>query len=72
MVLGMRAMLAILAGGSNRDASEYYGQNIEAVEMKDERLVLLLSNGKKISIFDNGQDCCESRYMTTMTIYSHW
>ena len=65
MVLGMRAMLAILAGGSNRDASEYYGQNIEAVEMKDERLVLLLSNGKKISIFDNGQDCCESRYMTT-------
>lgn len=45
--------------------SEYYGQKITAAEMKDERLRLTLESGKQIEIWDNGQDCCESRYMRT-------
>lgn len=63
---GIGAMLHYLGGGSKHSADEYYGQKIMAVEMKDERLRIGLSpSGKTIEIWDNGQSCCESRYMTT-------
>ena len=33
--------------------------------MEDDRLRITFADGKAISIWDNGQSCCESRYMTT-------
>lgn len=33
--------------------------------MGDERLKIEFEDGSKIAIWDNGQSCCESRYMTT-------
>ena len=33
--------------------------------MSEKRLTLALSGGKTIEIWDNGQSCCESRYMRT-------
>lgn len=63
---GMGAMIHYLSGGSKHDPSEYYGQKITSAEIKDDALILGLSpSGKTISIWDNGQSCCESRYMRT-------
>lgn len=63
--LGIGAMIHVLRGGSEHLPDEYTGQKIIAAEMNDERLRLKLGSGKTIEIWDNGQSCCESRYMTT-------
>lgn len=64
--LGLGAMLHYLGGGSEHSASEYYGQKITLAEIADNRLRLALSpSGKTIEIWDDGQSCCEARYMTT-------
>lgn len=62
---GIGVMLHYLSGGSEHNPDEYYGNKILEVKMADEKLTLKLSNDKVIYIWDNGQSCCESRYMTT-------
>lgn len=64
-MLGIGAMLHVLGGGSDHSAEEYYGQTITAADINDNRLQLSLSGGKTIEIWDNGQSCCEDRYMAT-------
>ena len=61
--LGIGAMLHQLGGGSEHSASEYAGRTITALKLDDNRLKIDFSDGKKIEIWDNGQSCCESRYM---------
>lgn len=41
------------------------GKTITAVEMDEKKIKLTFDDGKRIEIFDNGQSCCESRYMKT-------
>lgn len=65
MSLGLGAMIHGLSGGSQHDPNEYIGRTITAVEMADEKLRLTFSDGVKIDIFDDGQSCCETRYMRT-------
>lgn len=62
---GIGAMIHALSGGSQQDPAKYVGRKITAAEMKNERLSLTFEDGSKIAIWDNGQSCCESRYMTT-------
>ena len=62
---GIGAMLHYLSGGSPKSASDYYGRKIVSAALYDNALTLGLDNGKKIKIWDNGQSCCESRYMRT-------
>jgi hypothetical protein len=62
---GLGAMLHRLSGGSEHNADEFYGRKITAVEMSDEKLNITFEYDVKISIWDNGQSCCESRYMST-------
>jgi hypothetical protein len=75
---GIGAMLHMLGGGSQRSAEEFYGRKIVGAEMvkADEKssrydekgtdgLILAFDDGQKIRIWDNGQSCCESRYMAT-------
>lgn len=62
---GIGAMLHYLGGGSANDPAKYYGRTVVSVVMDDERLKLGLDDGKTISIWDNGQSCCENRYMRT-------
>lgn len=64
-MLGIGAMLHVLGGGSEHSATEYYGRKIISAKMDDDRLTLGLCNGKTIQIWDDGQSCCESRYMRT-------
>ena len=66
---GVGANLHYLGGGSEHDPSEYYGQKIISAELlkdgsSEDRLRLGLGDGRVIDIWDDGQSCCESRYMT--------
>ena len=63
--LGVGAMIHMLAGGSPHAPSKYAGLTITAADFSSEALLLSFSNGQRIKIFDDGQSCCESRYMTT-------
>jgi len=70
-------MLHVIGGGSEHSAAEFYGRRIVAARMvdatkaSDERhdgadgLILTFADGCVIRIWDNGQSCCENRYMTT-------
>jgi len=73
--IGLGAMIHHLCGGSEHSATEYYGRTICGAEIVDNRLRLTLDGGKKIEVWDNGQSCCESRYMRTdkgfITITNH-
>lgn len=64
-MFGLGVMIHHLAGGSEHAPSAYTGQTILAAEMDEYYLTLQLSGGKTIQIWDDGQSCCENRYMST-------
>ena len=41
------------------------GKKIMGIELKDDRLTLLFGSHGRLVISDEGQSCCERRYMTT-------
>lgn len=55
----------MLSGGSGKDPKEYFGRKIVDADFSDDSLVLTFEDGVKIKIFDDGQSCCEARYMRT-------
>lgn len=65
MSMGMGAMIHTLGGGSPKNAEDYYGRKIKSVKLKDNKILIKFSDGVNIKIWDDGQSCCESRYMTT-------
>lgn len=69
---GIGAMIHSLTGGSPRSASDYYGLIITSAKIVEftkgrdgsvNELHLGFEDGTKIRIFDDGQSCCERRYM---------
>lgn len=58
-------MSRYICAGSPHPAAEYVGRKIVAAEMNDERFLITFEDGKRIAIWDNGQSCCEHRYMRT-------
>lgn len=64
-MLGIGAMLHHLGGGSQHNPDEFYGRTVTSAELTDDRLKLALDDGRKIEIWDNGQSCCEHRWMST-------
>ena len=62
---GIGAMLHALSGGSEQDPAKYYGRVIKAAQFTETELALEFMDGTTIKIFDDGQSCCESRYMRT-------
>ncbi len=64
---GIGSMLHELGGGTENSASKYYGKIIKDAtfeSMGDGRFYLEFEDGVKIKIYDDGQSCCENRYMT--------
>ena len=64
---GIRVMLGYLAGNES-SVNAFTGavnKTISALELKDDELHFTFSDGTKIKLFDDGQSCCEHRYMTT-------
>ena len=62
--LGMGVMIWALGGGSPKSADDYYGRTVTSADINDERLLMTFDDGVTIKIWDNGQSCCESRYIT--------
>jgi len=65
MQMGIGAMLHYLSGGSENSAEKYYGKKIKDAKIDDNRLRLTFEDGVSIDVWDDGQSCCESRYMST-------
>lgn len=65
---GIGAMLHYLSGGSDHEAKEYAGREIVAARLNQdaspERVEVTFMDGVTIHILDEGQSCCESRYIT--------
>ena len=43
---------------------KYYGRRIIAAEINDECLIIVFEDGVKIKLWDDGQSCCEHRFIT--------
>ena len=65
--LGVGVMFGILGGNEETVTSIQSSLNktIEKVELDDEQLFISFIDGSELVIWDGGQSCCESRYMTT-------
>ncbi|MGJ0510243.1 MAG: DUF7448 domain-containing protein [Methylocystis sp.] len=63
--LGFGVMLGML-GGNEKSVKAYKraeGQTITALALRDDALHFKFADGFKMRISDEGQSCCESRYM---------
>jgi hypothetical protein len=67
MSLGLGVMIQQLFGSNGAEhVQAAIGKKIESVELyDDERLCFKFADGSTLSLFDDGQSCCESRYMRT-------
>jgi hypothetical protein len=52
-------------GDSAKLYAEAVGKKIESVALVDDALRFVFTDGTKIRVRDDGQSCCEHRYMTT-------
>lgn len=67
---GLGVMIHSLVGGSPKDPHDYSGRTIVRAELcaapaSQDSLLLSFDDGISIRISDNGQSCCEARYMRT-------
>lgn len=66
MNLGLKVMINALAGWNGDDKLEAaIGKTVQSAEFKNDKLKLSFTDGTGIYLFDDGQSCCENRYMTT-------
>lgn len=65
--LGLGVMLRLLGddGSTARNFQAAVGKTITEVKMENDNLYLNFSDHSGIVLYDDGQSCCESRYMTT-------
>ena len=65
--LGMGVMLGILGGNEEtvNSIKSSLNKTIENVKLDGDDLTFLFTDNTKLTIWDGGQSCCESRYMTT-------
>ena len=65
--LGLGVMLGMLGG--NRETVEVHkesmGKNINKIDFDETALLLYFDDGSGIKIYDDGQSCCEDRYLHT-------
>jgi hypothetical protein len=53
-------------GGNAETATAWQsakGKEIRHVELKDDALLFTFTDGSQLSVWDDGQSCCEKRYM---------
>lgn len=65
---GIGVLIQRLWGGNRltkEQADSVIGQSILDLALTDNELRLSLSSGETLTLWDDGQSCCESRYMTT-------
>lgn len=67
MSLGIGVMLNSLGGNAEtvKAFTSSLGKTITALSLADDELNFEFDDGTRLRIFDDGQSCCESRYMRT-------
>lgn len=65
--LGIGVMISMLGGNekSAKTFSNAIGKEIKNLEIIENELIFEFADGEKIALFDDGQSCCEHRYMHT-------
>ena len=65
--LGTGVMIRMLFGGreNERPVEAFMGDTITEAALVDDKLQLVFASGRKVALSDEGQSCCESRYITT-------
>lgn len=66
--LGLGVMLKMLGGNNEetvRTFSNAVGKSIKTLELVDNKLRFTFIDESGIALFDDGQSCCERRYMHT-------
>ena len=65
--LGIGVMLNQIFGSqTNCDVNkDFGGKQIASIALNDDRLFMSFTDGSSVQIFDDGQSCCEHRYMQT-------
>jgi hypothetical protein len=64
--LGIGAMLGMLSEDPSSDAyNKSIGKKISDLHIQDNEIIITFDDKSKLKIFDDGQSCCESRYMST-------
>jgi len=61
---GIGVMLYALGGGNDTPAERFYGHKVVGATIDNDEFVLTFEDGTKLSLTDEGQSCCESRYIT--------
>lgn len=64
---GLGVMINMLGGNeeSVKAFTAAVGKKILGLKLEDNRLAFEFEGGYKMSLFDDGQSCCENRYMRT-------
>ena len=65
--LGIGVMIGMLAGNdeSAKAMQAAIGKRIAGLRLTDDALHLEMADGSRLKLSDEGQSCCESRYMRT-------
>lgn len=61
---GVGVMLHYLGDGSKESSEKYVGRKITDAKFENDTFTLTFEDGISIDITDQGQSCCEHRYMT--------
>jgi hypothetical protein len=66
-MLGFGVMINMLGGNRESVAAVQaaMGKTITALSLTDDQLRFEFEDGSRLRLWDNGQSCCESRYMQT-------
>lgn len=72
--LGIGVMLKILFGGEEtiEAVRASLGKLTTAIALTENKLVFEFQDNSRLVVFDGGQSCCESRYMTTADELSYF
>lgn len=65
--LGLGVMIQSLGGNAEtvEAVKTALGKIIENVKLEDNELVFKFTDGTELKMYDDGQSCCENRYMVT-------
>lgn len=58
-------MTVVQLEGRYHPAAKYAGRTVIAADISENEFRLSFEDGARIMIWDDGQSCCESRYLTT-------
>jgi len=64
--LGIGAMLGMLSENHSSEAyKQSVGKKISDLHIQDSEIIITFDDNSRLVISDDGQSCCESRYMTS-------